>query len=188
LRANLNATAYHEAGHAVIGRIVGMVCGIATIRADDDSAGHSITHDPYAIVSAWEWDGKFRDMRSVFIGRILTVMAGAEAQRMLTRSRRIGDGDDRYQVALMLEEAQRTETRLRSACQGLVRRHRKLITAVAQLLLGRGRLSRRELDRLIAADRADVWKRLRKARYQDRVRYRALACADERGPPLCRVL
>lgn len=49
-------TAIHEAGHAVIGRVLGMICGHATIIADEaeGEAGHTITADPHMI--AYEWD------------------------------------------------------------------------------------------------------------------------------------
>src|ERR1700724_3994931 len=40
-------TAYHEAGHAVLGRILTLVCDSATIKPDHDSAGTSLTHDPW---------------------------------------------------------------------------------------------------------------------------------------------
>jgi hypothetical protein len=81
MKANdLYPIAAHEAGHAVIGRVMGMRCGKATIVADHDSAGHAITKDPWAILEQWEKQEKFRRMDSVFIGRILTYMAGREAQ------------------------------------------------------------------------------------------------------------
>ena len=42
-------TAYHEAGHAVTGRVLTLPCGYATIRPDYAKAiaGHVIT-EPYA--------------------------------------------------------------------------------------------------------------------------------------------
>lgn len=43
LVVDLHRTAIHEAGHAVIGRAMTMACGGATIVADDESAGHSVT-------------------------------------------------------------------------------------------------------------------------------------------------
>jgi hypothetical protein len=45
-RWQLRATAYHEAGHAVIGRVLGMTCGGVTIVPDyeDRAAGHALTH------------------------------------------------------------------------------------------------------------------------------------------------
>lgn len=78
---NREATAYHEAGHAVIGRIVGIPCGRAAIEADHDSAGHGVTDGPWdAMRGAWERRGKFRDVASVFRGRIIAFAAGAEAE------------------------------------------------------------------------------------------------------------
>lgn len=43
-------TAYHEAGHAVIGRVLTLHFGRATIRPNyaEATAGHVITHDPHA--------------------------------------------------------------------------------------------------------------------------------------------
>ena len=48
------STAVHEAGHAVIGRILKQVCGSVTIVPDHDSLGHSIAADPFVTMSAWE--------------------------------------------------------------------------------------------------------------------------------------
>jgi hypothetical protein len=64
-------TAVHEAGHAVIGRVLDMDCGPVTIVPDDDSAGHSITFDPWVTYERWEERGKSRgdDMHSIYIGR-----------------------------------------------------------------------------------------------------------------------
>jgi hypothetical protein len=76
-------TAIHEAGHAVIGRVLGMICGGASVVEDHDSAGHSITEDPWDIGDRWKRRGKFRDLHSVFVGRIMTFMAGSEAAELL---------------------------------------------------------------------------------------------------------
>jgi len=60
-------TAIHEAGHAVIGRALGIPCGHVTIEADADSSGHGIVPDPWVILEAW-WatEGKsHRDMAAV---------------------------------------------------------------------------------------------------------------------------
>src|SRR5262245_52229508 len=93
-------TAVHEAGHAVIGRVLGMDCGPVTIVPDDDSAGHSVTFDPWVTYERWEERGKSRgdDMHSIYIGRILTLMAGAEAERELLGTCHVGDGSDLYQI------------------------------------------------------------------------------------------
>ncbi len=141
-------TAVHEAGHAVIARVLDMACGGATIVADEDegSAGNAETFDPHVTAHAWDRRGHFRDMRSVFVGRILTVMAGAEAEEELLGSCEGGDGGDRDQVALMLQaicdEAaeDRLEARLRRMTKMLCRRHRAAIGAVADALLASGTL------------------------------------------------
>ena len=100
-------TAYHEAGHAVTGRVLTLPCGYATIRPDYAKAiaGHVITPEPYACLSEWERRGKVRDNgNAVWYARIITYMAGAEAEKELLDSTVIGDGDDRDQIALMAEE------------------------------------------------------------------------------------
>src|SRR5262245_12701176 len=93
-------TAVHEAGHGVIGRMLGMACGQVTIVPDHDSAGHSITFDPWTTYELWEERGKYRgnEMHSIYVGRILTLMAGAEAERKLLGRCNGGEDDDLYQI------------------------------------------------------------------------------------------
>lgn len=132
-------TAIHEAAHAVIGRAMLQVCGGASIVTDEDSAGQAFCADPYR--TQWEWDqrGKHRSFSSVLVGRIITFMAGAEAEREILGDCRGGDGDDRLQIAYMLEEYMGVvpahEPRLRAFTRQLVRRHRAAIEAVAGALL-----------------------------------------------------
>ena len=99
--------AVHEAGHTVVGRALGMTCGDASIIRDPEEGeeGHSICADPYTVQWDWEQRGKFRLPRSVFVGRILTFMAGAEAERELLGVEPTGDSYDRGQVALMADAA-----------------------------------------------------------------------------------
>lgn len=152
-------SAIHEAGHAVIGRILGMICGGASIVADDDSAGHSICADPLEIAPHWRERGRYRETKVIFRGRILTYMAGAESERVIVGSCDGGDGDDRYQIELMAESDdadlpldlwRRYEPRARRHCRRLVRRHRKTIEAVANLLMLDGRLTASEIDAVMA--------------------------------------
>src|SRR5664279_3507967 len=99
--------AIHEAGHAVIRRVLNMVCGDVTIVQDDDSAGYAICSDQWEIYKEWQLQGRFRgdgDTESVILrGRIITFMAGAEAEAVIIGNCRGGDDDDRYQVWQMLE-------------------------------------------------------------------------------------
>jgi hypothetical protein len=48
--------AIHEAAHAVIARVLTLAAGHVTIRPDyrNRSRGVSITHEPFACLSAWE--------------------------------------------------------------------------------------------------------------------------------------
>jgi hypothetical protein len=150
------STAYHEAGHAVIARVTGMLCGQASIKADEDSAGHSITHDPGVADAAWEKCGKYRYPDSVFRGRIMASMAGREAAIECLGHCQGGDGADRYQIGLMLEEIKipggdidRYQSRLRAKTRGLVRRHRHKIEKVAEELLKRRVIQGPEIDAII---------------------------------------
>jgi ATP-dependent Zn protease len=166
VRQSRKQSAYHEAGHAVIGRILTQTCGSATIQADEDSAAHAITADPWRTIWDWELAGKFRDSESVFRGRIMTFMAGREAEEECLGRCQGGDGHDVEQIALMLAElydeprAERMEDRLRSKTRGLVRRHRGTIERVAKALLKRTMLSSEEIAALIprskAADAVEV--------------------------------
>jgi ATP-dependent Zn protease len=154
-------TAIHEAGHAVIGRVLGMTCGPATIVPDTNGAGHSITRDPWLTYGEWEARGKYRgdQIGSIMLGRVLTMMAGAEAERVLIGRCRGGDGQDRYDIACIVDSSDfkfsvdafwdRIEPRLRVYTRALVRRHRAAIERVAAALQERGTLSSEEIaDRM----------------------------------------
>src|SRR4051812_13699357 len=72
-------TAIHEAGHAVIARVLTLACGGATIvpNFDDGAAGHSIIEEPWSCVSEWEKRGKVRDSDdAVWHAQIISLMAG----------------------------------------------------------------------------------------------------------------
>jgi hypothetical protein len=163
-RKQLKHTAYHEAGHAVIGRALTLHCGRATIKPDYDKgeAGHAITHDPYDCLYEWEKRGHVRDSRdAVYHARIMTYMAGAEAELVLLGSKAIGDGDDRCQIELMAKELHDTdwnklESRLRAMTRMLVQRHRARIERVAKALLARTSLSAKALDKLVGRSVDDV--------------------------------
>jgi hypothetical protein len=113
-------TAHHEAGHAVIGRVLTLPCGHVSIKPDykTRTAGESITLDPYECLSEWEKRGKVRALDAVWIARIVTYMAGTEAVAECLGAMEHGDHDDRLQIAPTMEELapadeQRCEVRLR---------------------------------------------------------------------------
>ncbi len=153
------STAIHEAGHAVIGRALGLTCGSATIVPNEaeGEAGHHIVARPDRIQYDWDKRGKYRESDSVFIGRILTFMAGAEAETELVGRCAGGDGDDRREIEWMAdsiglsdEQWERYEPRMRRHTRRLVRKHRSKIERVAGTLEERGTLQAQEIDLLMA--------------------------------------
>jgi ATP-dependent Zn protease len=156
-------TAYHEAGHAVTGRVLTPPCGYATIRPNYAKAVAGHVTEPHACLTEWERRGKVRDNgNAVWYARIITYMAGAEAEKELLGSTVIGDGDDRDQIALMAEELPggadwgKLEPRLRAMARMLVRRHQKRIELVARALLAKTTLSAKALDKLVGRSVDDV--------------------------------
>jgi ATP-dependent Zn protease len=161
-KKDLVGTAYHEAGHAVVGRVLGMICGSVTIRPDEDSAGHVLIEDPWLIDHYWEGLGKFRKIESVFRGRILGCMAGAVAEEVILAQHARGDGVDRREIRRMLEKIIPPDTvdveawmdtydaRLRAKCRGIIQRHRESIVLVAEALLAKETLSADQIEFLLA--------------------------------------
>jgi ATP-dependent Zn protease len=157
--------AIHEAAHAVIARVLTLSAGHVTIKPNyrDRSRGVSITHEPYACLSAWEKRGKVRNSdNAVYIARIISTMAGAEAEMEFLGSAAIGDGQDRQQIEIMAEEltSKRSwsdlEPRLRKMTRMLVRRHRARIERVAEALLAKTKLHGKQVDRLAGRSVDDV--------------------------------
>lgn len=157
---DINHIAVHEAGHAVIGRALGMECGLVTIEPDSNSAGHSITLDPLHTLERREHIGRFREERSVLVGYIVSLMAGAESEGILLGHCQGGDGEDRRWLDFALDSLQRpgTETqagltkfeqRLRRSCRRLVRHHKNNIQTVADMLLERKTIDGAVLDEMI---------------------------------------
>jgi hypothetical protein len=164
-RKQLKQTACHEAGHAVIGRVLTLPCGRATIRPNyaEAEAGHAITPEPYACLHEWRKRGHVRDSRDAHLhARIMTYMAGAEAEKLLLGTNSIGDVDDRKQIELMADELHRDtnwsrlEPRLRAMTRMLVRRHKAHIERVAKALLAKTSLSAKALDKLAGRSVDDV--------------------------------
>ena len=162
---NRRAVTVHGAAQAVIGRVLGMVCGKTTIHPDLDErvADHSFSVDRWATLHAWEGKGRFRDYRTVVVGRILAALAGRAAEELILGSARDAiDSDDYWQVGLMLDDIgwpqasadneadrQRYLNRLVTRAKALVSRHRHRIERVTETLLLKGTLQAEEIDRLL---------------------------------------
>jgi len=151
-------TAVHEAGHAVIGRVLGLKCGKVTIVPDfrEKTSGVATVHGQWKTYEAWEKRGKYRDISSVYRGRIIMLMAGAEAEIVCTGRCRGGDDHDRLQIAITMEEVaipnddlQRYEQRLRIKTSALIRRHLRKIEHLAKALVEHRTISGRDVDRLL---------------------------------------
>ena len=145
--------AIHEAGHAVIGRVLKQVCGHAlTIRQNrkEGEAGHGIVADPCDTLEHWWKIERYRghdEYNSIMLGRIMCFMAGRESEEEVLGTCAGGDTDDQRQINLMLDSLlpqdmemsrfQANYHRLRRHTRELVRRHRATIEHVAALLLER---------------------------------------------------
>jgi hypothetical protein len=152
----LRRTAIHEAGHAVIHRVVGMVCGEASITPNYEEmcAGFAIAADPWLIYDAWERRGKLRGFHyeSILRGRIMGYMAGREAEIIAFGDHHGGDDNDIYQIDLMAEEGDISlpyVERLRLKVGPLLRRHWRKVDCVANALLTHKTLSAAKIDALI---------------------------------------
>lgn len=141
----LSRTAVHEAGHAVIARVVGLFCGEVSIIPDrPDEVGFSVIEDP-----RFGWrrgDGPRVKSAENFC---ISLYAGAEAERFFFGSAiMVHDGEDQRRALGALlwsgvknggmfgnEAWKRKEASLRRKSRQLVLRHASTIQRVAESLL-----------------------------------------------------
>lgn len=150
--------AVHEAGHAVIARILGLACGDVTIRTDgDDELGYTVVRNP---LKTWHrGDGQRRPLAEA---HCMSLYAGAEAERVILGAADVGDSADRSKATSCLSEIgvpgaryisddiwQRYEARLRRKARDLVSRHWDKIERVAQELQKHKTLSAERVDALL---------------------------------------
>jgi hypothetical protein len=153
---NPDHTATHEAGHAVIARVLTLACGSASVVRDNDEghAGHSITEDPFQCVREWEKRGKVRFIDdAVWHARIIALMAGAEAEVVLLQST---EGATVTTDTRSNQWQRNSKAGARAMTRMLVRRHRLLIERHAAALLEQKTLRREELDSLVGRSVDDV--------------------------------
>jgi ATP-dependent Zn protease len=156
---DLRTTAIHEAAHAVIGRLLGIPCGVVSIEPEDgESYGSAVIDDPR--VSWRRGDGPRRDAANKFA---TALYAGAEAERVLLGLDPALDGVDQERARACLAELgavrgaafvgdevfDRHEARLRSSASSLVRLHAEKIRAVAAMLLSQRTLASEEVDAIV---------------------------------------
>jgi hypothetical protein len=166
-RARLERSAHHEAGHAVIARVLGLLGGAATIAANHlfQSYGGS---ESYLAETMEHWrrptsEGGnkkllLRSLPCAYRAGVMMSMAGREAERECLGT---SCSDDRFDLDDIDEfvpkiypgasraEWSRRRDRLRRMTRALVRRHRDKIERVACALLRHRTLSGRAIDALL---------------------------------------
>jgi hypothetical protein len=166
-RARLKRTAHHEAGHAVIARVLGLLGGAATIAANHMFQSHggsesylaeTIEHWHRPISEAGNNKLVLRSLPCAYRTRVMMSMAGREAELECLGTSRGNDRLDRddsdelmpkiYPGAGLAEWFRRRD-RLRRMTRALVRRHRDKIVRVACALLRHRTLSGRAIDALL---------------------------------------
>jgi ATP-dependent Zn protease len=152
--ADEEATAYHEAGHAIVGAVRGRApISVTIIRAGGASGKNEFPED-------WRPEykshlGDSPEKRVYIETRILTGVAGTIAQdlRFPERAHDAGDAyDERYARAVMEENAGWADSdrdsyfqRLRETARGLIQTNWPWVEAVARALIERKTLQREEV-------------------------------------------
>jgi hypothetical protein len=173
------AVAYHEAGHAVIARVLTLAPTRATIRPNYRKGRDG--YCAYAASFPHEWLKRGHPDAEAH-AQIMTTMAGAEAEEEWSDLPRDGDSDsgDRRDIAARAEaltEADwvKLEPRLRQMTRMLVRRHWARIERLAQALLDQTTLNYIQIDMLIDIDVEDEarrrWRRSQAQQKRDEWEY-----------------
>jgi len=143
-------TAIHEAGHAVIARVLGLPCGKVEIGQRGKINGLCVIADPQDALKAWHVGGRtHRTLRTAQRAKIIAYMAGGSAEEECIGRSRGGDFDDLFCAATLvldlicdedehldgLTRGEHYQRRLRKVTGHLVKRHRRSIEALAHALL-----------------------------------------------------
>jgi ATP-dependent Zn protease len=158
--------AFHEAGHAVVGRVLTLPCKGASIVANHRSYGRSVVVHYEICEEEWAERGKRRGtarnrQRAALDAAIMTAMAGVEAEVEFFVASLDGSGDaDMAQIEEWSfdepVDRHKREVRLRAMTRVLVRRHRKRIERVAEALLAKEHLTAKQVDKLAGRSVDDV--------------------------------
>jgi hypothetical protein len=162
----LKRSAHHEAGHAVIARVLGLLGGAATIVANHifQSFGGSESY-PAATIEYWHRPvlegGNMRSLPCAYRAEVMMGMAGHEAELECLATNVVSHSGDHVDLndidELLLKiypsaspaELFRHQDRLRRMTRALVRRHRDKIERVACALLQHRTLSGSAIDALL---------------------------------------
>lgn len=186
----LEHTAYHEAGHAVMGRVLGIVCSDVNIVPDYGKRRRGVAiadSDPNDVWTNWQTQGKFREFDPAVRASIMLSMAGKEAELIQFGSHHGGDYDDELQIALKREESEIIDHQinyLRRKTRTMLLRHRQKVDHVAKALLSVRTLTSEQIDALMAEKitprQRKIAKRIEAARKPDRDLYLARRPSVER--------
>ena len=148
--------AIHEAGHAVVGRVLGLRGGSAPL-VPDPAVEVGTQDDPWELIGVDELLC-VRAPWMVFRARILTLIAGGEAERELLGATAVEDGEDRVEIARLVAAPESElrdcwfeyEPRMRAQVRRIIRRYRREVESVAAALMERTRLSpHQDIDALV---------------------------------------
>jgi hypothetical protein len=166
-RARLKRSAHHEAGHAVIARVLGLLGGAATIAANHmfQSYGGS---ESYLAETMEHWRRPIseggnkklvrRSLACAYRAKVMMSMAGREAELECLGTSRSSDRFDLDDIDELMPkvypgasraEWSRPRDRLRRMTRALVRRHRDKIERLACALLRHRTLSGKAIDALL---------------------------------------
>jgi hypothetical protein len=140
IKTKLRRVAYHEAGHAVCGRTLGLASGDATITSDGTGLdGHAVIADHHTIHNDFIASGGYRDFQSSVCLKIMVSLSGSEAERIAGCDDADLDGDDRAHVLDLCRRyyiSDATVEDLRHRTHSLLVQHWHKVEAVADALLG----------------------------------------------------
>ncbi|MEY9242533.1 hypothetical protein ABIF27_003188 [Bradyrhizobium elkanii] len=150
-------TAYHEAGHAVVARVLGIPVTIATVIADDKSLGHVVfAETPLQMHHRlFPAGGEVKDL-TAWKAHIRATMAGREAEIAVLGFHHDDKGDRQdkrhiNRLAKWLDYRTRDETLhyLRADTNQIVGIMSRSIRRVAEVLTHTSSLTQDELDEII---------------------------------------
>jgi hypothetical protein len=165
----LEGTAFHEAGHVVIARVLGLLGGAATIVANhrfqsyggsESYLAETIEHWHRPISEGGNKKLVLRSPQCAYRAKVMMSMAGREAELECLGRANSSDTPDRDDIdelmfkiypgaSVDVAEWCRRRDRLRRMTRTLVRRHRNKIERVAHALLQYRTLSGRAIDALL---------------------------------------
>ena len=155
--------AYHEAGHAVIARVLAVLSGGIWLDGNGEELGGVTVADPWLILDTWMERKKYRGESSALRARIIAYMAGREAELAFVGTQLRRNDGDHDEIATMLEalsvpitgesssaDRERYGERLRKRTRAMVRRHSREIHRLAAEVQKRGSLRLHEIDLILS--------------------------------------